>query len=136
LLSVPLGLLYRDPMRIFSLTKLQELKLRIEDTPPSIIVISEVKPKNFKRDIQLSEFNIDGYELLSTNISKETPGRGMLLYVKDSLKYSPYNFKFLGLTSDMAIIDEGVSSILSFSSCNFVCVKVSALVIKMLNYLQ
>ena len=77
----------------FTQTKLQELKLRIEDTPPSIIVISEVKPKNFKRDIQLSEFNIDGYELLSTNISKETPGRGMLLYVKDSLKYPPYNFK-------------------------------------------
>ena len=77
----------------FTQTKLQELKLRIEDTPPSIIAISEVKPKNFKRDIQLSEFNIDGYKLLSTNISKETPGRGMLLYVKDSLKYSPYNFK-------------------------------------------
>ena len=72
----------------FTQTKLQELKLRIEDTPPSIIVISEVKPKNFKRNIQLSEFNIDGYELLSINISKETPGRGMLLYVKDSLKYS------------------------------------------------
>jgi hypothetical protein len=31
----------------FTQTKLQELKLRIEDTPPSIIVISEVKPKNF-----------------------------------------------------------------------------------------
>ena len=74
-------------------TKLQELKLRIEDTPPSIIAISEVKPKNFTRDIQLSEFNIDGYELLSINISKDTSGRGMLLYVKDSLKYSPYNFK-------------------------------------------
>jgi hypothetical protein len=31
--------------------------------------------------------------ILSINISKENPGRGMLLYVKDSLKYSPYNFK-------------------------------------------
>jgi hypothetical protein len=37
-----------------------------------------------------------------------------------------------GSVSDMTIIDGGVSSILSFSSCNFVCVKVSALVNKML----
>jgi hypothetical protein len=44
--------------------------------------------------------------------------------------------KFLGLTSDMAIIDGGVSSILSFSSCNFVCVRVSALVNKMLKLPQ
>ena len=28
----------------FTQTKLQELKVRIEDTPPSIIAISEVKP--------------------------------------------------------------------------------------------
>lgn len=75
----------------FTQYKLQELKLRIEDSNPSIIAISEVKPKNYKRDIQISEFNIDGYEILSANLSKSSPGRGMLMYIKDSLKYSPYN---------------------------------------------
>ena len=54
----------------FTQTKLQELKLRIEDTSLLIIAVSEVKPKNFNRDIQLSEFNIDGYEMLSTDIGK------------------------------------------------------------------
>ena len=77
----------------FTQVKLQELKLRIEETSPLIIAVSEVKPKNFKRDIQLSEYNIDGYEILSANISKNTPGRGMLMYVKDSLKHSPVNIK-------------------------------------------
>ena len=67
-------------------------ELRTEQTKPSVIAISEVKPKNFKREIQLSEFNIEGYEILSVNLSKNSPGRGMLLYVKESLKYSPVIF--------------------------------------------
>lgn len=55
----------------FTQTKLQELNLRIEDSKPSVIAISEVKLKNFKREIQLSEFNIEGYEIVSANVSKD-----------------------------------------------------------------
>jgi hypothetical protein len=69
--------------------KLQELKYRTREMDPHVIIVQEVKPKNFTRELHLSEYNIDGYELLPLNISKESPGRGMIMYVKETVKYTP-----------------------------------------------
>lgn len=78
-------------------SKLQELTLPVKDAQPVILVVQEVKPKSYSRDIQLSEYNlIEGYEILPLNISNNSPGRGMIMYIKDNAKYSPYelNAKF------------------------------------------
>lgn len=48
----------------FNIDKLNELKLRL-DTKPSIIALQEVKPKNFRFERILSEYNIEGYEIES-----------------------------------------------------------------------
>ena len=75
-------------------SKLQELTLRDdEDAQPIILVVQEVKPKSYSRDIQLSEYNIEGYEMLPLNISNNSTGRGMIIYAKDNVKYSPCELK-------------------------------------------
>ena len=57
---------------------------------PDIIALSEVKPKQFTRDIQVSEFNIEGYEIIDLNILRDSEGRGtcMLCYIRDGIRYS------------------------------------------------
>jgi hypothetical protein len=75
-------------------SKLQELTLRDdEDAQPIILVVQEVKPKSYSRDIQLSEYNIEGYEMLPLNISNNSTGRGMIIYTKDNVKYFPCELK-------------------------------------------
>ena len=59
------------------------------DNKPKVITISEVKPKNFKLERFLSEYNIDGYEMIPLNLNKGDPGRGMILYIDSNLKYTP-----------------------------------------------
>jgi hypothetical protein len=34
------------------------------------------------------------YETVSLNLSKDTPDRGMSMYIKDSLKYTPREFEY------------------------------------------
>ena len=46
---------------VFTINKLHELSSRITDEFPDIICIAEVKPKNFKRTLSLTEYNIVGY---------------------------------------------------------------------------
>ena len=67
--------------------KLLDLKTRIAQNEPQILAFSEVKPKNYKRELQLVEFNIPGYEAVPTNIDSGT-GRGMLVYVQHNQKYN------------------------------------------------
>ena len=61
--------------------KVQELRVRIDskDIKPIIIALCEVKPKNFKYERNLAEYNLDGFDLLPLNIRKEDPGRGIHL---------------------------------------------------------
>ena len=67
--------------------KLHELKILIStlEHPPQIIAITEVKSKKYNKSV-VSEFNIPGYELYSTNL--EEVSRGILLYVDDNLHSS------------------------------------------------
>ena len=73
--------------------KLQELRVRIDsmDSKPSIIALCEVKPKNFRYERNLAEYNLEGYDLLPYNIGKDDPGRGMLIYILSGVQYSPVN---------------------------------------------
>lgn len=81
-------------MDIFSPDKVLELQTRISTMreAPSALVLQEVKPKNFRFERELVEYNIDGYETIEKNLGKNDDGRGLLLYVRKSLPYSILNF--------------------------------------------
>ena len=74
---------------------MQELRVRIDlvDKKPVLIALCETKPKNFRFERIMAEYNLDGYDLLPLNMGKEEPGRGMILYIQTGLKYSPVNMK-------------------------------------------
>ena len=67
--------------------KLPELRNRIKHakSPPSIIAITEVKPKNTRHPLTEPEIKTDGFDLFTKNIEQST-GRGLALYVKPELK--------------------------------------------------
>ena len=67
------------------LNKRAEFKRLVEIHNPSIIGITEVKPKNYRYEIQDCELSLEGYEVFH-NMRKE--GRGLVLYVKEELKAS------------------------------------------------
>ena len=73
--------------------KLHELKLRIDncEVKPDIISLQEVKPKNFRFERYASEYNLDGYEMDTVNLKKDTPGRGLIVYIINSLKFTQLN---------------------------------------------
>ena len=52
--------------------KLTELKCRINNnfTPPHSMAISEVKPKHFKRQLTLQEYNLEGYSMETRNMNE------------------------------------------------------------------
>ena len=66
--------------------KLQELNYRITISHPDIIMLVEIKPKNFKPTLSLIEYKINGYSIESLNVTSDN-GRGILIYVKENLKY-------------------------------------------------
>ena len=60
----------------------------IECDKPDVICLTEVLPKNFKFQLQLSEINLDGYDLF-TNIDDalgSQVGRGVVMYVRKVFK--------------------------------------------------
>ena len=72
--------------------KIVELENRIQEDNPHVIMISEVKPKNFKRTLTPIEYNIEGYEMVHKNI-EENRGRGMCTYVNSKLEYKEVKLK-------------------------------------------
>ena len=64
--------------------KMNELRSLVYLEKPHIIAITEVKPKNYK-DITLTDFNLEGYEIHSVNVTKRQ-GRGIIIYAHNSLK--------------------------------------------------
>lgn len=65
----------------------EEIKCKLA---PDIIAISEIKPKNYKRELQENEYSITGYKFEHTTLEKDNT-RGIGIYVKDTLKYSLIN---------------------------------------------
>ena len=74
--------------------KFQQLQFRVRQAQPMVIAISEVKPKSFKRDIQLVEYK-SGYEMIATNLSRESKGRGLILYMKDTLNKADLTLRYI-----------------------------------------
>ena len=71
--------------------KLRKLRVRFDliDSKPSIKALCEVKPKKFRYERNLAEYNLEGYDLLPLNIGKDYTGRGMLIYISSGVQYSP-----------------------------------------------
>ena len=61
--------------------KVSELRLLIRNHKPTIVGITEVKPKNFRYDIEDAEIALDGYDMFGCNLHNKT-GRGCAVYVK------------------------------------------------------
>ena len=76
-----------------SFDKLQELRIRLELMKQnlSIIALLEIKPKTFKHEKSLAEYNLEVYDILPLNICKNDCGRGMNTYIKSDVRYSPVN---------------------------------------------
>ena len=75
--------------------KLQELHVRLDamENKPILLALSETNPKSLRYERIMAEYNLDGYDLLPLNMGKEEPGRGMIMYIKTGLTYSPVNMK-------------------------------------------
>ena len=61
-----------------------ELKHRVDDTNPDIIMITEIKPKHYRYPVTGQELAITGYDQHSTNLSNKQ-GRGTIIYTKTGL---------------------------------------------------
>ena len=57
-----------------------------------MIAISEVKPKHFKRQLTLQEYNLEGYSMETINMN-ENKGRGMILFIYNSLPFQAHHFE-------------------------------------------
>ena len=102
---------------VFNREKYIELKHRLSESgeTPQIIAINEVKAKNPKHSIELVEYQLPGYSFESLNLLNST-GRGMVLYILSSIKYSPLNFSSSFVEAQVAIIEPQTENQLVFGS--------------------
>ena len=72
--------------------KLYELRNRIqmEEEPPDIISISEVKNKTRSTATSLEQYKIEGYMMEGQNLENDQ-GRGLLVYIKEGMRYNLMN---------------------------------------------
>ena len=84
--------------------KIIELTYRLENSieTPDIISIVEVKPKHYNRELDLKEYSIEGYNL-EDNLTQVESGRGIIMYIRDSL---PYKFIQPSVRFDEALLIE------------------------------
>lgn len=57
------------------------------DTPPDIIAITELKPKNYKRELRMIDYELEGYSFEENNIDDKGPTRGVALYIRKPSDY-------------------------------------------------
>jgi len=64
------------------LNKRHELQILLNslNKRPHVIAVNEIKPKNMPQQVQLSEFNLDGYNVFSQGLDDPTT-RGLIIYV-------------------------------------------------------
>ncbi len=68
--------------------KLSELKALIKIHKPEIVGVTEVKPKNLLYALTKATLKIEGYKLIPNDECLNDKGRGVLLYVHDSIANS------------------------------------------------
>ena len=62
----------------------EEIKI---DRAPDIITITELKPKNYTRQLTENQYEIDGYKFEQENLKDKGSTRGVAMYIKKSLKF-------------------------------------------------
>ena len=73
----------------FTKEKLQELKDDINAcSPPDIIAITELKPKNYTKELTKVEYMIDDYNFEPANLEDRGSTRGVAIYYRKSLNCS------------------------------------------------
>ena len=70
------------------------------DSPPDIIAINEVKPKNFKRVLNATEYQIPGYTFQHNSLDKNDHTRGVAVYIKESIKHSRFDLSRIVSTKE------------------------------------
>lgn len=73
--------------------KLVEFEFIVNKENPDIIGVSEILPKNLKRQIFPEEFNIKGYNMVYHKNIADNIGRGTIVYIKENLNYKEINIK-------------------------------------------
>ena len=75
---------------VLTQAKIHELKEEIitSDVHPDIIAITEIKPKNYVRELTEKEYEIDGYKFEHENLEEKNSTRGVGIYVNESLNFS------------------------------------------------
>ena len=72
-------------------TKLIELTHYVQSNSPDVIALTEILPKNSLFDVTPEIYALEGYSLFSSNLNQ---GRGVLLYIKESLTTSSVQMPF------------------------------------------
>lgn len=86
---------------VFTKSKKQELESRLHQNP-DIIVISEVKLKNFNRILTVSEYQLNSYSyVMETKYLFNEEGRGIIImFIKNSLNY---------YLADLPVVDNNIA---------------------------
>ena len=72
---------------VYTVDKRRELVNRLSvGRKPDVIAIQEVRPKNSRYERDMVEYEIEGYDIYDRNVIGTDVGRGLLLYVDESLK--------------------------------------------------
>ena len=69
-------------------SKKDELSVRIQKYKPLIVAITEVKPKNTTKDRTLMDYELENYSLHPVNLDNADTGRGVAVYIHESLEKS------------------------------------------------
>ena len=69
-----------------------ELEQLIKDENPDFVGVSEILPKNKKREYYLEEFNLEslGYEMVPHPNLEKNVGRGSLIYIRKGLIFKQH----------------------------------------------
>ena len=79
---------------VYTPDKKLELKARINEEIPDIIMIQEVKPKNYTRILTKVEYELEQYDLEWENMNEKDVGRGLITYIRKGINYKQIFFDF------------------------------------------
>ena len=77
---------------VLTRNKLIELECRFGslETTPHVIMISEVKPKYYRRTLTPTEYKLDQYEMTHKNLTTDI-GRGLCTYIRKRVEHREVN---------------------------------------------
>ena len=74
--------------------EIHDMKEEIKsNTPPDVIAIVEIKPKNYTTELTKTEYNIEVYSLQPANLEDISSTRRVTFYIQKSLNFSRFDIK-------------------------------------------